>query len=58
MQRKESLDCKLVDFETAPQHVADDGSDPRNGGGDFEANLGGEVAEFVHGEQVAGETED
>ena len=58
VQGKEALHRELAYIGAAAQHVGNHGTNPRNGNGNLQADLGGEVAEFIHGQQVAGEAED
>ena len=58
VQREEALHGEFADIRAAAQHVGDRGSDTRNRRRNLKAHLGGEIAEFVHRQQIAGEAED
>ena len=53
VKRKKALNREFAYFRTAAQHVGHDWTDPRNRRRDLEANLGGEVAELIHGQKIA-----
>jgi hypothetical protein len=57
VQRKEPLHGKFAYVRAAAQHVGNRRTDPRNRHRNLQSDLGGEVAEFIHGQQVAGEAE-
>ena len=58
VQGKEALHREFAHVRAAAQHVGDDRTDPWNRHRNLQADLGGKVAELVHGQQVAGEAED
>ncbi len=58
VQSEETLHGELADLRTAAQHVGDGRTDERNCHRNLQADLGGKVAELIHGQQVAGEAED
>ncbi len=58
VEGEETLDGELADLGTAAQHIGNHRADEGNGDRNLKADLGGEVAELVHGQQVAGEAED
>lgn len=58
VQSEEALHGEFAYVGAAAQNVGHGGTDERDRGRDLQADLGGEVAELVHGQQVAGEAED
>ena len=58
VQGEEALHREFAYIRAAAQHVGNGRTDQRNRRGNLQADLGGEVAELVHRQQVAGEAED
>ena len=57
MEREEPLHGKLRDVRAAAQQIGNRRTDAGNRRRYLQTNLGGEVAQLVHGQQVAGKTE-